>query len=124
MAFACGSNPMALEAVPSDALPARPQWGGVSPGPADLGGVFIPPPVFFFRPASGHTAGTFLVCLALLACRFARLYGADGSRGAPVLGDRGVVFAFGLVGLHLVIAATFEPLAPLRAAASLVPLGL
>jgi hypothetical protein len=124
MAFACGSNPMALEAIPADAMPARRQWRSVSPGLAYLGVIFIPPALFYFGLASSHTAGTFLVCLALLACRFARLYGADGSRGAPVLGDRGVVFAFGLVGLHLVIAATFEPLAPLRAAASLVPLGL
>jgi hypothetical protein len=114
---------MALEATPVDAQPGQRVRRSVPPAIAYLGVIFVPSLLSYYG-APNLTFGTFVVSLALLGCRFGRLYGADGSRDAPVLGDRAVLFAFALVGLHLMIAATFEPVALSRAIASLVPLGL
>jgi hypothetical protein len=115
---------MALEALPAGAAAVRRVRRSVPPAVAYLGVILVPPALFYLGLASGQSAGTFLVCLALLACRLGGIYGADGSRSAPVLGDRAVLFVSGLVGLHVLIAATFEPVAIPRAIASLAPLGL
>jgi hypothetical protein len=114
---------MAFEVMPAGPVPAQRVRRSVSPALAYLGVLFLPPLLMYYG-APNLTSGTFIVCLALLGCRLGRLYGADGSYDAPVLGDRAVLFAFALVGLHLTIATTFEPVALPRAIGSLVPLGL
>jgi hypothetical protein len=115
---------MALDAVPAEATPAPRVRRSVPPVVAYLGVILIAPAMFYFGLAANQTVGTFLVCTTLLALRFGRLYGADGVQGAPVIGDRAVLFAFALVGLHLTFVGLFLPVDLARAITSLIPLGL